>query len=251
MAKTAISSAMGVGKSRKASELRRKLLGGPSALLVDPLGFDAGDSNLYRYVNNGPTAGADPNGLEFGPGAINCPQNFQAFCNTMMPNCTLGNQWKLAAPVWATQPNLQFNGPLGYSIGNSNLYQGDKKAKLGVTIQKGFTLRRDLGEEESFNKIQFDFVVSGGSLQPKDASPIKLRLEGQMRKDFTLSIGMTRGEDIAWNHGLITIRTEKYVLPGTRVKLQLEVPVVPTGEQGPTYVKSKEVTITLESPKKN
>jgi hypothetical protein len=55
---------MGVGKSRKASELRRKLLGGPSALLVDPLGFEAGDSNLYRYVNNGPTGAIDPSGDE-------------------------------------------------------------------------------------------------------------------------------------------------------------------------------------------
>ena len=64
MAKTAISSAMGVGKSRKASELRRKLPGGPSALLVDPLGFDAGDSNLYRYLKNAPVQGTDPSGLD-------------------------------------------------------------------------------------------------------------------------------------------------------------------------------------------
>ncbi len=26
----------------------------------DPLGFDAGDSNLYRYVNNKPTEATDP-----------------------------------------------------------------------------------------------------------------------------------------------------------------------------------------------
>jgi RHS repeat-associated protein len=30
----------------------------------DPLGFDAGDSNLYRYVNNAPTNGTDPSGLQ-------------------------------------------------------------------------------------------------------------------------------------------------------------------------------------------
>jgi len=29
----------------------------------DPLGFDAGDSNLYRYVNNRPTMATDPSGL--------------------------------------------------------------------------------------------------------------------------------------------------------------------------------------------
>ena len=36
---------------------------GAAALLDDPLGFDAGDSNLYRYVNNAPTNGTDPSGL--------------------------------------------------------------------------------------------------------------------------------------------------------------------------------------------
>ncbi|MEI6368009.1 MAG: RHS repeat-associated core domain-containing protein, partial [Planctomycetota bacterium] len=30
----------------------------------DPMGFDAGDSNLYRYVNNAPTNGTDPSGLD-------------------------------------------------------------------------------------------------------------------------------------------------------------------------------------------
>src|SRR5262249_27580244 len=29
----------------------------------DPLGFDAGDSNLYRYVRNAPAANPDPSGL--------------------------------------------------------------------------------------------------------------------------------------------------------------------------------------------
>jgi len=30
----------------------------------DPMGFDAGDSNLYRYVNNKPTQATDPSGLD-------------------------------------------------------------------------------------------------------------------------------------------------------------------------------------------
>ncbi len=30
----------------------------------DPIGFEAGDSNLYRYVGNGPTNATDPTGLE-------------------------------------------------------------------------------------------------------------------------------------------------------------------------------------------
>ncbi len=41
-------------------------------LTQDPLGFDAGDSNLYRYVNNAPTMAKDPSGLQVGqvPGVI-------------------------------------------------------------------------------------------------------------------------------------------------------------------------------------
>jgi hypothetical protein len=31
---------------------------------VDPLGYEGGDSNLFRYVGNGPTIGTDPFGLE-------------------------------------------------------------------------------------------------------------------------------------------------------------------------------------------
>jgi RHS repeat-associated protein len=34
-------------------------------LSEDPIGFEAGDANLYRYVGNGPTNGADPAGLWF------------------------------------------------------------------------------------------------------------------------------------------------------------------------------------------
>src|SRR5262249_34239504 len=30
----------------------------------DPMGFNAGDSNLYRYVNNPPTNAIDPSGLQ-------------------------------------------------------------------------------------------------------------------------------------------------------------------------------------------
>ena len=34
-------------------------------LSQDPLGFDAGDSNLYRYVNNAPTDATDPSGMDY------------------------------------------------------------------------------------------------------------------------------------------------------------------------------------------
>ncbi len=78
----------------------------------DPIGFAAGDANLYRYVGNGPTNAVDPSGLmiaapqtargvrydeKFGPGDLviitgNSPVKFQTFekasqtqCYTLMP----------------------------------------------------------------------------------------------------------------------------------------------------------------------
>ena len=36
-----------------------------SVMKVDPIGFTAGDSNLYRYVANRPTEFTDPTGLYF------------------------------------------------------------------------------------------------------------------------------------------------------------------------------------------
>jgi RHS repeat-associated protein len=49
-------------------------------LSEDPIGFAAGDGNLYRYVGNGPTYGVDPEGFETptpskkgsSPGALYC-----------------------------------------------------------------------------------------------------------------------------------------------------------------------------------
>jgi len=40
----------------------------------DPLGFDAGDSNLYRYVNNSPANNSDSSGLSVDPDRIISPE---------------------------------------------------------------------------------------------------------------------------------------------------------------------------------
>ena len=39
-------------------------------ILQDPLGFGAGDSNLYRYCKNNPVTGTDPSGLQTAPAGI-------------------------------------------------------------------------------------------------------------------------------------------------------------------------------------
>ena len=56
----------------------------------DPLGFDAGDSNLYRYVKNAPVNASDPSGLLPWPdgnyGSADSPGPFQR---------SLRKRWKL------------------------------------------------------------------------------------------------------------------------------------------------------------
>jgi uncharacterized protein RhaS with RHS repeats len=57
----------------------------------DPLGFEAGDANLYRYVGNSPTNATDPSGLQINPGVTfpNTPQwnyNQQQMLNPPRPS---------------------------------------------------------------------------------------------------------------------------------------------------------------------
>lgn len=49
---------------------------------VDPIGFDAGDANLYRYVGNGPPNRIDPQGTDWGE---NIGQYWDAFSSSYMP----------------------------------------------------------------------------------------------------------------------------------------------------------------------
>src|SRR5262245_13046252 len=37
-------------------------------LTPDPIGFDAGDTNLYRYCHNDPVNHTDPSGIQYYPG---------------------------------------------------------------------------------------------------------------------------------------------------------------------------------------
>jgi uncharacterized protein RhaS with RHS repeats len=54
------------------SSLRDGILGG-----ADPLGFDAGDANLYRYVHNDPTDFTDPSGLQGVPSGVTSSPNMR------------------------------------------------------------------------------------------------------------------------------------------------------------------------------
>ena len=55
------------GEVARGDELHRWYDAGVGRWLSqDPIGFAAGDANLYRYMGNGATAYVDPNGLQRG-----------------------------------------------------------------------------------------------------------------------------------------------------------------------------------------
>ena len=56
------------GEVARGDELHRWYDAGVGRWLSqDPIGFAAGDANLYRYVGNGATNWVDPSGLQWGP----------------------------------------------------------------------------------------------------------------------------------------------------------------------------------------
>jgi RHS repeat-associated protein len=69
----------------------------------DPIGFDSGDSNLYRYVGNGPTNGTDPFGL------FDISLKFAAFIPANKGVAVIGNpvpgiNWGLEPQPWNVSP---------------------------------------------------------------------------------------------------------------------------------------------------
>ena len=51
-------------KTDRTSDARLAMYAPILARLAEPLGFEANDTNLFRYVGNAPTNGVDPTGLE-------------------------------------------------------------------------------------------------------------------------------------------------------------------------------------------
>jgi len=58
----------------------------------DPMGFDAGDSNLYRYASNGPTDTSDPSGLQDGRQALPAFKTEKEFLKAY-PSGKVANDW--------------------------------------------------------------------------------------------------------------------------------------------------------------
>ena len=89
----------------------------------DPLGFDAGDSNLYRYVNNKPTGATDPSGLD----------------ELVIENGGIGRRiyWKVTRPFEWSRP-----------------FQSREVDKIPIGYMQN---KNDIGPIDSFVRIDKDF----------------------------------------------------------------------------------------------
>ncbi len=93
-----------------------------ATLIQSPLGFNAGDANLYRYVSNNPTNATDPSGLEIhgprynpygGPGIPRPAVPFPArgappTIVTNIPGGAIADTWN---PFASTTANMRANNP--------------------------------------------------------------------------------------------------------------------------------------------
>ncbi len=90
---------------------------------VDPLGFGAGDTNLYRYVENGPPGWLDPSGLQIGPGGQwQGPGPDPRIRPRPRPPLTFQQQHDLVDQLWGPPPLS--SGPWMDMFGPSNPLTG-------------------------------------------------------------------------------------------------------------------------------
>jgi RHS repeat-associated protein len=124
----------------------------------DPLGFDAGDSNLYRYVNNAPTSASDPSGLvdwyyhtagpNSGAPTNSLPQGVRVFGNR---SATVG-KWAFnpLSPVLSQIP-YYFHDRTGMVLS----YRGPAQAAEKVRWIQGFTVTTSIVyADKGENKIK-------------------------------------------------------------------------------------------------
>jgi uncharacterized protein RhaS with RHS repeats len=113
----------------------------------DPKGFAAGDTNLYRYVGNEPTADVDPSGLDELP------------TNPFAPASPVGVTVIYKTEPW-TRPGRQYVYPVVL------VTPGDNPTTVTTTVQQGGAPPQPVGE--------------GPSKQPPDKNKLIWNGQGQL-----------------------------------------------------------------------
>jgi RHS repeat-associated protein len=125
---------------------------------LDPMGFDAGDSNLYRYVNNQPTDTIDPGGL------------FEI--TTLTPNVKAGTDGKYNNVKWKfalSKPAPQ-DGYIVQKITRTVEYTpdgGEKKTEVAVYWEAWFVKKGEIVDTDFAPDNYTDFSSFSG--RPKSA----------------------------------------------------------------------------------
>ncbi len=102
-------------------------------LTQDPLGFDAGDSNLYRYANNQPDIATDPSGLQSGRAWI--PGIVPVDATTKSESFEIGTPSKIPLGIWGQlEAHLKLEALAYYNTECAGLYY---KFDLNVIFTAG------------------------------------------------------------------------------------------------------------------
>jgi hypothetical protein len=124
----------------------------------DPIGFDAGDADLYRYVANDPTNGIDPNGLE-----IETARTTVRTWSTPKPNL-LGNKGGVDFG-----PDGKFKGEVQVRLIDSFTTTSGQELPNGISIAFLTTAPKDSGYRHGgVHFLQFVNVLlkKGGKIVP-------------------------------------------------------------------------------------
>jgi RHS repeat-associated protein len=93
----------------------------------DPLGFDAGDSNLYRYALNAPTLNPDPSGnclpLLVGGVLVAGPLAYQYFWGDAGGKLNRGADRPLGPAAPPVPPPMSESGPVFYTVDKTIFYE--------------------------------------------------------------------------------------------------------------------------------
>lgn len=180
-------------------------------LSEDPIGFSAGDANLYRYVGNGPTNGTDPSGLDpfadgfpVGPPYLPYQQikpfNWEALDITIGFGCTVGQY--LGVPWTGGGPmHIEFSGTLYF-----NLYRLDTEWGWGLQVGGGAGIGGSFGGTLSVSNGTPSELANGSCRFTEIDTPWgdvgTSWTDGWNAYSFTLGwgvdVGMTTGGGIAW-----------------------------------------------------
>jgi hypothetical protein len=103
----------------------------------EPLGFEAGDNNWYRFVANGPTINADPSGLiiETGWDLFNVTSGFISLFSNMAAGNVVGAAVDLAGLTY----DMVATAVPGLPAGMSNAIQATRVAKAARVILRPVT----------------------------------------------------------------------------------------------------------------